>query len=91
MTLAANDRSLDASLSAHAPASAGLVLLALAMGGFSIGTTEFASMSLLPYFSAGLGVDERAGAVGAHPRRTRSPREVQVHKKLERDRFNVGH
>ena len=28
------------------------------MGGFAIGTTEFASMSLLPFFSAGLGVDE---------------------------------
>lgn len=37
---------------------AGLVLLALAMGGFAIGTTEFAAMSLLPYFSAGLGIDE---------------------------------
>ena len=35
-----------------------LVLLALAMGGFAIGTTEFAAMSLLPYFSAGLGIDE---------------------------------
>lgn len=58
MTLAANDRSLDVSASAHAPASAGLVLFALAMGGFAIGTTEFATMSLLPYFSAGLGIDE---------------------------------
>lgn len=36
----------------------GLVLLALAMGGFAIGTTEFAVMSLLPYFAAGLGIDE---------------------------------
>ncbi len=27
------------------------------MGGFAIGTTEFASMSLLPYFSVGLGID----------------------------------
>ncbi|MGQ9364912.1 MFS transporter [Azospirillum sp. ST 5-10] len=36
----------------------GLVLLALAMGGFAIGTTEFASMSLLPYFADGLRVDE---------------------------------
>nr|WP_314075607.1 MFS transporter [uncultured Roseococcus sp.] len=35
-----------------------LVLLALAMGGFSIGTTEFAAMSLVPYFSRGLGIDE---------------------------------
>ena len=35
----------------------GLVLLALAMGGFAIGTTEFATMSLLPYFAADLGID----------------------------------
>jgi DHA1 family inner membrane transport protein len=34
-----------------------LVLLALAMGGFAIGTTEFATMSLLPYMAAGLGID----------------------------------
>ncbi|WP_070157050.1 MFS transporter [Sphingobium phenoxybenzoativorans] len=34
-----------------------LVLFALAMGGFAIGTTEFAAMSLLPYFSAGLSID----------------------------------
>jgi DHA1 family inner membrane transport protein len=38
----------------------GLVLFALAMGGFAIGTAEFAVMSLLPYFSAGLGIDEPA-------------------------------
>jgi DHA1 family inner membrane transport protein len=36
----------------------GYLFLALAMGGFAIGTTEFASMSLLPYFSVGLGIDE---------------------------------
>ncbi|SFJ59436.1 MFS transporter, DHA1 family, arabinose polymer transporter [Bosea sp. OK403] len=35
-----------------------LVLFALAMGGFAIGTTEFAAMSLLPFFSRGLGIDE---------------------------------
>lgn len=35
-----------------------LVLFALAMGGFAIGTTEFAAMSLLPYFAPGLGIDE---------------------------------
>jgi len=35
----------------------GWVLFALAMGGFAIGTTEFAVMSLLPYFSVGLGID----------------------------------
>ncbi|WP_404335949.1 MFS transporter [Sphingomonas sp. MMS12-HWE2-04] len=44
----------------EAPASRhpALVHFALAMGGFAIGTTEFATMSLLPYFAKGLGVDE---------------------------------
>lgn len=37
---------------------AGIILFALAMGGFTIGTTEFASMSLLPYFAHDLGIDE---------------------------------
>lgn len=36
----------------------GLVMLALAMGGFAIGTTEFASMALVPYMARGLGIDE---------------------------------
>jgi DHA1 family inner membrane transport protein len=35
-----------------------LVHVALALGGFAIGTTEFATMSLLPLFSEGLGIDE---------------------------------
>ncbi|CAN7562773.1 MFS transporter [Trinickia sp. LjRoot230] len=35
----------------------GLVLFALAVGGFAIGTTEFATMSLLPLFAEGLGID----------------------------------
>jgi DHA1 family inner membrane transport protein len=35
-----------------------LVHFALALGGFAIGTTEFATMSLLPFFSRGLGIDE---------------------------------
>ncbi len=35
-----------------------IALLALAMGGFAIGTTEFASMSLLPQLAGGLGIDE---------------------------------
>lgn len=39
-------------------AHVGLVMFALAMGGFAIGTTEFAVMSLVPYFSLGLGIDE---------------------------------
>lgn len=42
--------------SARAPAW--LILLALATGGFAIGTTEFAVMSLVPYFAEGLGIDE---------------------------------
>ena len=39
------------------PAAPALVTRALAMGAFAIGTTEFAAMSLLPFFSAGLGID----------------------------------
>lgn len=39
------------------PHSAGLVLFALAMGAFAIGTTEFATMSLLPYFARDLHID----------------------------------
>lgn len=35
----------------------GLVLLALAIGGFAIGTTEFATMSVLPLLADGLGID----------------------------------
>jgi MFS transporter, DHA1 family, inner membrane transport protein len=41
-----------------APLHLGIVLFSLAMGGFAIGTTEFASMSLLPFFTADLRVDE---------------------------------
>ena len=50
MTTIVTDRSVP-----HRPA---LVLFALAMGGFAIGTTEFATMSLLPYMAAGLHIDE---------------------------------
>jgi MFS transporter, DHA1 family, inner membrane transport protein len=39
------------------PHRLGLVLLALAVGSFAIGTTEFATMSLLPYFAGSLGID----------------------------------
>ena len=51
----------DADLIVAPPRSNGaiaLVLLALAMGGFAIGVTEFAAMSVLPDFAAGLDVDE---------------------------------
>jgi MFS transporter, DHA1 family, inner membrane transport protein len=37
-------------------APAGLVHSALAVGGFAIGTTEFATMSLLPFFAHDLGI-----------------------------------
>jgi DHA1 family inner membrane transport protein len=36
----------------------GLVHFALAVGGFAIGTTEFAAMSLLRYFARDLHIDE---------------------------------
>ena len=35
-----------------------LILLALGMGGFAIGATEFAAMGILPWFAAGLAIDE---------------------------------
>ncbi|MFW2830656.1 MFS transporter [Sphingomonas sp. ID0503] len=38
-----------------------LVHLSLAVGGFAIGTTEFAAMSLLPHFTADLGIDAPTG------------------------------
>lgn len=43
--------------SSSGPVSPGLVLFALAIGAFAIGTTEFATMSLLPYFAPELGID----------------------------------
>ncbi|CAN5343615.1 MFS transporter [soil metagenome] len=43
---------------ARPAAPVALVHFALAMGGFAIGTTEFATMSLLPYFAKGLHIDE---------------------------------
>ncbi|MGC5780529.1 MFS transporter [Methylobacterium sp. NFXW15] len=59
-----NTTPLDAEVAATAaPSKAApgsnptLVLLALAMGGFAIGTTEFAAMSLLPDFAPDLGLD----------------------------------
>src|ERR1700689_8062 len=48
-------------LLAHHP---GLVHFALALGGFAIGTTEFATMSLLPYFARDLRIDEPTAAHG---------------------------
>ncbi|MHC9236008.1 MFS transporter [Pseudooceanicola sp. 502str34] len=45
-----------------AEASAAIVIFSLALGGFAIGTTEFASMALLPYFAPELGVSEAQAA-----------------------------
>ncbi|RAI02488.1 MFS transporter [Acuticoccus sediminis] len=39
-------------------ARAWLVIVALALGGFAIGTSEFASMALVPYISAAFGVTQ---------------------------------
>ena len=55
----------DATLSAHTeldeptvrPAHVNLALLALAVGGFAIGTTEFVTMGLLPEVADGVGID----------------------------------
>jgi DHA1 family inner membrane transport protein len=41
---------------AGSPLQVGFALLALAMGGFAIGTTEFVSMGLLPQLASGVGV-----------------------------------
>ncbi len=46
------------STAASAPLHPAIILFSLAMGGFAIGTTEFASMSLLPFFAADLRIDE---------------------------------
>uniref|UniRef100_UPI0035C9991A MFS transporter n=1 Tax=uncultured Sphingomonas sp. TaxID=158754 RepID=UPI0035C9991A len=52
MTLASNDSSPPAT------PRVGLIQFALAVGGFAIGTTEFATMSLLPAFARDLRIDE---------------------------------
>ncbi len=44
------------------PSRAWPVLLALGLGGFAIGTTEFATMSLLPFFAPDLGVSEASAS-----------------------------
>ncbi|GJE52889.1 sugar efflux transporter [Methylobacterium tardum] len=52
------EAAVSAAPSAPAPGPRpGVVLAALAVGGFAIGTTEFAAMSLLPAFAPDLGLD----------------------------------
>ena len=48
---------LNGAVNRGRPVHPAIVHFALAVGGFAIGTTEFATMSLLPYFSRDLGVD----------------------------------
>ncbi|VXC68773.1 MFS transporter [Massilia sp. 9I] len=48
--------SSDISSSQHAKGGAGLALLALAVGAFGIGTTEFGPMGMLPTIASGVGV-----------------------------------
>ncbi|ARO13536.1 MFS transporter, DHA1 family, arabinose polymer utilization protein [Ketogulonicigenium robustum] len=49
---------MSATIVAGRKVPVGIIIFALAMGGFSIGTAEFAAMSLLPYYSATFGVTE---------------------------------
>jgi DHA1 family inner membrane transport protein len=48
-------------LGADRPTRSGWALFALAVGGFAIGTTEFASMGLLPQIAGGVGVSIPTG------------------------------
>ncbi len=45
-------------IKALSPLAVGLILLALTMGGFGIGTGEFATMGLMPFMASDLGVSE---------------------------------
>ena len=65
-TTAATDLSAESFQGDHDVASVtarhfGLAVVALAMGGFAIGTTEFVTMGLLPQISAGVGVSIPTG------------------------------
>ncbi|WP_372450866.1 MFS transporter [Rhodococcus qingshengii] len=58
-TLSRSDTSTPGVRSARGPA-----MLALALGGFGIGTTEFVAMGLLPEMASGLGVSEPVAGHG---------------------------
>ncbi|ADO41487.1 MFS transporter [Ketogulonicigenium vulgare] len=49
---------MSATLVAGRKVPVGIIIFALAMGGFSIGTAEFAAMSLLPYYALNFGISE---------------------------------
>jgi DHA1 family inner membrane transport protein len=65
MTTAATDRTADPSGDLDVPSVTarhfGLAVVALAMGGFAIGTTEFVTMGLLPQISRGVDVSIPTG------------------------------
>ena len=57
----------------------GLAVVALAMGGFAIGTTEFVTMGLLPQISAGVDVSIPLAALRSiNPPRLMSPRPMNA-------------
>jgi MFS transporter, DHA1 family, inner membrane transport protein len=58
MTSALESHSGPVSVVAPDPAVRRLAVLALALGGFGIGTTEFVAMGLLPDIAAGMGISE---------------------------------
>ena len=58
MTISAARRSVPSALVAPQPAVLKLAILALALGGFGIGTNEFVAMGLLPDIAASLHVSE---------------------------------
>ena len=58
MTISLDPPTAPASVVAPAPSVRWLAVLALALGGFGIGTTEFVAMGLLPVIAASLGITE---------------------------------
>ncbi len=61
MTTAAADTPADLDAPSVTARHFGLAVVALAMGGFAIGTTEFVTMGLLPQISSGVGVSIPTG------------------------------
>jgi MFS transporter, DHA1 family, inner membrane transport protein len=58
VTISLDPPTAPASVVAPAPSVRWLAVLALALGGFGIGTTEFVAMGLLPEIAASLGITE---------------------------------
>ena len=61
MTTAAADTPADLDVPSVTARHFGLAVVALAMGGFAIGTTEFVTMGLLPQIASGVGVSIPTG------------------------------